>query len=202
MFKFLFLFYIYSTYLFAQELVNPPVTKTLTDDEKPKKVVLYAQGDYLSVSGGTGGGSFTGFGVGFTGQYAITKKYAASLTLRQSFGSPGANASVTVLEGAVVYAFSGSLIREDKNTKLGGKTIVKTTDFGKGGWRLKMGSTHFIFNGSSLTVSYTGLTAAGYKEWTTNNDLSWYLGVQTSYISNANTSVTPIALIGGIGYWF
>lgn len=166
--------------------------------EKRSKIFLY--GDYFSASNSKLKSSISGPSVGLGIRYGLNQRFAVGGTIKQNFSSLGASASFTSIELNAHYSLSVLMLKTDKKVRLNHESIMEGLASRKSGLVYGLHASQFIFNGSSAALPLTGLGASLNYELNTRK-ATYSIGGRMDYLINGDTSVTPLTISIGIGFW-
>lgn len=139
--------------------------------------------------------TISGFGMGAGFNYATSKKWSVGAGVRKAFSRADGYASIfTTLDISVMYAITGSLVESDQTTSLDGKRILDARAFNDGGWRVGLTTTQYYFNANQSTVPYSGFSAQGEYEFSSQSPWSYAPGVRVDRVTNDKTVLLPLQL--------
>ena len=176
---------------------------SMDEQTAQKRFSLAGALGYISLHNAVTGRSITGATVGILPSYALSKDWAAGVSIGQSFSLSSGNAGVfTAFEAKMLYALTGSLIAEESAVSLGGSRVMKKDDYNLGGLRLSLGLTQYLFNGTVSAIPFTGVAFAGYYEFASRTAQSYFVGLRVDRLGNGTITLTPYQGFFGISFRF
>ena len=200
MIKFIIIFCLLSQVSFGLDGISKK-EKVILDEvniEKKTKFLLY--GEYFSASNSELGSSISGPSIGFGVRYGLNEKVSIGGAVKQNFSSLGASASFTSIELNSYYSQSVSMIKKDQKFKVNNEAVLEGLKTGNNGVLYGLHVSQYIFNGTNAALPLTGLGTSVNYEFNTSN-MSYSVGGRLDYLVNGDTTITPITISIGVGFW-
>lgn len=191
---------LFSSSCLALDVVSKKERVVLNDKDVEKKLKVTAHGEYFTASNSELGSSISGPSFGLGVRYGINSRVAFGGAIKQNFATIGASASFTSIEINGYWSNKVSMIKRDQNFSVNNETVLEGLKAGNNGFLYGLHISQYIFNGTNAALPLTGLGGSVNYELNTNK-ITYSVGARMDYLVNGDTTVMPMTLTFGVGFW-
>lgn len=135
------------------------------------------------------GKSFSGYGLEFAFDRALSKRWAASASVSQAYTlSPQFGTLFTALDVGLWYSLWGDFTRQRRLWRDRGAIVAEYVDRSPSGLRLGLGTQQFFFNAASGAIPFSGLSAKLLYDFGLDLSFDLAIGVEAAQLVNTKDS--------------